>query len=149
MKPESAKRLGAACSLVAISLIVVAIAGVVLTGVLSAFKQLTWAVGLFITLKMLVAVLLGGVLGLGIGLLVRRKRVVLSSLLALILFVLIVFVHVRVSNVLSEHMPAMSGSVAPIAGSLPDVGFLVGLVAGFHHFVRRGGKHGSLDRSGE
>lgn len=149
MKPEMAKKLRTAGSLLAISLVVAAIAGVFLTGVLTAFKQLAWSAGLFVTLRMLVAILLGGVLGLAIGLLIRRKKVVLRGLLVLILFVSIVFVHVHVSNLLSEYTPAMSGSIAPIAGSLPDVGFLVGLVAGSYHFIRRRGRTGSADRSGE
>lgn len=149
MRRERTKKLRDAFSLLAISLVVVAIVGVVLTAVLTAFKQLTWAVGLFITLRMLVALLLGGVLGLAIGLLVGRKQVILRSLLALILFASIVFVHLRVSNLLSEHTPAMSGTVAPIAGSLPDVGFLMGLVAGSNTFIHRRGKNGSADRFGE
>ena len=142
MKPERAKKLRAACSLLAISLVVVAIAGVALTGVLNAFKQMAWAVGLFIMLKMLVAILLGGVLGLAIGLLVGRKQVILFSLLALVLFITIVFVHVRVSNLLSAHTPAMSGAIAPIAESLRDVGFIIGVVAGSHHFIAARGKNG-------
>ena len=148
MKPERAKKLRAACSLLAISLVVVAIAGVALTGVLNAFKQMAWAVGLFIMLKMLVAILLGGVLGLAIGLLVGRKQVILFSFLALILVVSIVFVYIRVSDLLSEHTPAMSGAVAPIAESLRHVGFLVGLVAGSHHFIHARGRNISADKSG-
>lgn len=147
MKPERAKKLRAAYSLLAVSLVVVAIAGVALTGVLSAFKQMTWAVGLFITLKMLVAVLFGGVLGLGIGLSVGRKQVILFSFLVLVLFVSTILVHFRVSNLLSEHTPAMRGSVAPIAESLRDVGFIVGVVAGSHHFIYGREKDDSLDKS--
>lgn len=142
MKPERVKKLRAACSLLAVSLVVVAIAGVALTGVLTAFNQMTWAVGFFITLKILIAMLLGGVVGLAIGLLVGRKRVILVSLLALVLFVLIVLVHLRVSDRLSEHTPAMRGYIVPIAEALPDVGFLVGLVAGVYHFVRSRTKDG-------
>jgi hypothetical protein len=140
MKPERAKKLRDACSLLSISLVAVSIAGLVLTGVLSALKQMTWAVGLFITLKLLVAVLFGGVLGLATGLLVGRKQVVLSILLAFILIVSMVFVHIRVSDLLSVHTPAMSGSVAPVAESLRDIGFLVGLVLGSYHLIRSQGK---------
>jgi hypothetical protein len=110
------------------------------TGVLTTLKQMTWTVGLFITLKLLAAVLFGGVLGLALGLLVGRKHVILLGLLALILIVTIVFVHVRVSDLLSVYTPAMSGFVAPIAESLRDIGFLVGLVLGFYHFVHAQGK---------
>jgi hypothetical protein len=148
MKRESVKKLRDACSLLAISLVVVSIASLALTGVLSVFEHMTWAVGLFITLKMLVAVLLGGVLGLAIGLLVGRKQVILFSLLALVLVVSIVFVYIRVSDLLTEHTPAMSGAVAPIAESLRHVGFLVGLVAGSHHFIHARGRHISADKSG-
>lgn len=146
MKPERAKKLRAACSLLAISLLVVSLACLVSTGVLSALRQMTWAVGLFIMLKLLIAVLLGGVLGLASGLLVGRRPAVLSSLLVLMLIGLIVFAHVRISILLSAHTPAMSGPIAPIAESLRDVGFLVGFVAGSYHFIRRRGKNGSTDR---
>jgi hypothetical protein len=140
MKPERAKKLRDACSLLAISLVAVSIAGLTFTGVLTTLKQMTWTVGLFITLKLLAAVLFGGVLGLALGLLVGRKHVILLGLLALILIVTIVFVHVRVSDLLSVYTPAMSGFVAPIAESLRDIGFLVGLVLGFYHFVHAQGK---------
>ncbi len=149
MRSERAEKLRATFSLLVTSLVVVSITGVILTGVLTAFKQMTWAVGLFITLKILIAMLLGGVLGLGIGLSVGRKQVILFSLFALALFVSIVLVYVRVSNLLSEHTPAMRGSVAPIAESLRDVGFIVGIVAGSHHFIAVRGKDHSADRSGE
>lgn len=135
MEPERAKKLRAASSLLAISLVVVSVACLVSTGVLSAFKQMTWTVGLFITLKLLIAVALGGVLGLALGLLVGRRPVVLSSFLALMLIALIGFVHLRISILLSAHTPAMSGTVAPMAESLRDVAFLAGLVAGAYHLV--------------
>ncbi|MGC9393610.1 MAG: hypothetical protein ACP5J4_02000 [Anaerolineae bacterium] len=136
MKPERAKKLRDACSLLALSLVAVSIAGLVLTGVLYALKQMTWAVGLFITLKMLAGVLLGGILGLALGLLVRRKRVILLSLLAFILIGSILFLHIRLSDLLSVHTPAMSGIVAPVADYLPNVGFLVGLVVCSYRFIR-------------
>ena len=136
MKRERTKKLRDACSLLAISLVAVSIAGLVLTGVLSAFKQMTWTVGLFVTLKILAGVLFGGVLGLAVGLLVGRRQVILLVFLAIILIALFVFVHMRVSDLLSVYTPAMSGIVAPIAESLPDVGFLVGLVVGSRHFIR-------------
>jgi len=148
MKLERAKKLRAASSLLAISLVVVATAGVVLTGVLSAFEQMTWAVGLFITLKVLIAMLLGGVLGLVLGLLVRRKQGVLSVLFGVILVELFMFVHIRVFNLLSVYTPAMSGIVAPIAESLPHVGFLVGLVVGLCYFTAARGKNDSAGKSG-
>jgi hypothetical protein len=135
MKRETAEKLRDACSLLALSLVVVSIASLALTGVLSIFKQMTWAVGFFITLKMLIAVLFGGVLGLALGLFIRPKQVIRLSLLALILVVAIVFAYIRVSDLLSAHTPAMSGIVAPIAESLRYVGFLVGFVVGSHHFI--------------
>ena len=110
MKPERARKLRDACTLLAVSLVAVAMGGLILTGVLSALKLMTWAVGLFITLKILVGVLCGGVLGLAIGLLIGRKHVVLFGLLAIILIASIVFVYIRVSDLLSVHTPAMSGS---------------------------------------
>lgn len=146
MKRERAKKLRDACSLLAISLVAVSIVGLVLTGILGAFKLMTWTVGLFVTLKILAGVLFGGVLGLAIGLLVGRKQVILLGLLAIVLIVLFAFVHNRVSDLLSVYTPAMSGIVAPIAESLPDVGFLVGLVVGSRHFIR-GRKGGSADKS--
>jgi membrane protease YdiL (CAAX protease family) len=136
MKRERAKKLRDACSLLAIGLVAVTIACLVLTGILSALKLMTWAVGLFVTLKTLVGVLFGGVLGLTIGFLVGRKQVVLLVLFAVILIALFVFLHMRVSDLLSVYTPAMSGIVAPVAESLPDVGFLVGLIVGSRHFIR-------------
>jgi hypothetical protein len=149
MKPERAKKLRDAGSLLAISLVAVSIGGLALTWVLSILNQITWAVGLFITLKVLAGVLFGGVLGLAIGLLVGRKQVALFSLLALILIALIVFVHIRVSALLSVHTPAMSWAVAPIAEYSPNVGFLVGFVVCGYRFLRSLGKNGSADTSGK
>ena len=140
MMPKRAKKLCDACSLLAISLVAVSVAGLTLTGLLSAFKQMTWAVGLFITLKLLAAVLFGGILGLAIGLLIGYKKVVLLALLALLLIASIVFVHIRVSDLLSVHTPAMSGFIAPVAESLRDIGFLVGFILGVYHFIRGRGK---------
>lgn len=142
MRSGRAKKLRDACSLLAISLVAVSIAGLALTGLLSALKQMTWAVGLFITLKLLAAVLFGGILGLAIGLLIGYKKVVLLGLLALLLIASIMFVHIRVSDLLSVHTPAMSGFVAPVAESLRDIGFLVGLILGSYHFLHARGKGG-------
>ena len=149
MKPERAKKLRDACSLLAISLVAISIAGVVLTWGLSLLNQVTWAVGLFVTLKVLAGVLFGGVLGLVIGLLVGRKQVALFNLLALALIALIVFIHIRVSALLSVHTPAMSWSVAPIAEYSPNVGFLVGFIVCGYRFLRSLRKGGSADTSGE
>ena len=149
MKRERTENLRDAGSLLAISLLAVSIAGLALTGVLSALNQMTWAVGLFITLKLLAGVLLGGVLGLALGLLIGRKQVILLSFLALILIASIVFVHIRVSDLLSVHTPAMSGVVAPIADYLPNVGFLVGLVVCSYRFIRSRRKDDSADASGK
>ena len=135
MRSGRVKKLRDAFSLLAISLVAVSIVGLALTGLLSAFKQLTWSVGLFITLKLLAAVLFGGILGLAIGFLIGYKKVVLLALLALLLIVSIVFVHIRVSDLLSVHTPAMSGFIAPVAESLRDIGFLVGLILGAYHFL--------------
>jgi len=147
MKLERAKKLRDACSLLALSLVAVSIAGLVLTGVLYALKQMTWAVGLFITLKMLAGVLLGGVLGLVLGLLVRRKHVILLGFLAFILIGSMVFLHIRLSDLLSVHTPAMSGVVAPVADYLPNVGFLVGLIVCSHRFIRLRGTDDSAGTS--
>ena len=140
MRSGRAKKLRDACALLAISLVAVSVAGLTLTGLLSALEQITWAVGLFITLKLLAAVLFGGILGLAIGLLIGYKKVVLLALFALLLIASIVFVHIRVSDLLSVHTPAMSGFIAPVAESLRDIGFLVGLMLGIYHFIRGRGK---------
>ena len=140
MRSARVKKLRDAGSLLAISLVAVSIAGLALTGVLSALEQITWAVGLFITLKLFAAVLFGGILGLAIGLLIGYKKIVLLALIALLLIASIMFVHVRVSDLLSVHTPAMSGFVAPVAESLRDIGFLVGLMLGIYHFIRGRGK---------